>query len=185
MDILYQQGPMVQVNAHDGSINCMAVHNSGSLLCLGKDDGAAALVELSDGFVYSPNMKVEYCQSSKHQPTDNFVQTDKANLVTMFDRETRREKVLENLAKEARIRKAATDAKNNGMLRTAVINVKMRSRLAKEGYDTVRERCHGKTREDEYEETMVREAEDKFFKSIQSMKDARLAADKPLFYSVQ
>ena len=49
--------------------------------------------------------------------------------MTMFDRETRREKVLENIAKEARIRQAASEARSNGMLRTAVINVKMRSRL--------------------------------------------------------
>ena len=46
----------------------------------------------------------------------------------MFDRETRREKVLENMAKEARIRNSLTKAKNNGMLRSAVIGVKMRSR---------------------------------------------------------
>ena len=55
----------------------------------------------------------------------------------MFDRETRREKVLENLAKEARIKAATQAAKTSGM-RGAVINVKMRSRLARDGFDDVR-----------------------------------------------
>ena len=58
MDILYQQdGPMLEYNAHDGVINCMGVHNTGSLLALGKDDGTVGLVEVSDGFVHTPNMK--------------------------------------------------------------------------------------------------------------------------------
>ena len=60
MDILYQTDcPMLQVNAHSGSINCLAVHDGGGYVCLGKDDGTVALMELSEGFVTSPNMKVK------------------------------------------------------------------------------------------------------------------------------
>ena len=62
---------------------------------------------------------------------------DKANLVTMFDRETRREKVLENMAKEARIRASATAEQTKGM-KTAVISVKMKSKLAKDGWPSLR-----------------------------------------------
>ena len=57
-DVLYQQGPIQEVYVHDGSINCMASHDTGSLICLGKDNGTVALMELSDGFVTSPNMRV-------------------------------------------------------------------------------------------------------------------------------
>ena len=105
----------LQVNAHDGSINCLAAHDSGTLVCLGRDDGAVSLVALSDGFVTSPNMKA-----------------DKANLVTMFDRETRREKVLENMAKEARIRSKTESMK------AAVSSIKVKSLLSTGGYEGLR-----------------------------------------------
>ena len=49
----------------------------------------------------------------------------------MFDRETRREKVLENMAKEARIK--ASSVTSNGM-KSAVISVKMKSKMIKEGF---------------------------------------------------
>ena len=112
------------------------------------------------------------------------IQADKANLVNMFDRETRREKVLENLAKEARIKAAAAEAKTEaGMMRSAVIAVKMKSKFAKHGYDTLRQRAHGKTVEEELRDARLKEAEEKFFKSIQTMKDDRIASGKPLFYS--
>ena len=49
---------MLEMMAHNGSINSLAVHHNGALICLGKDDGTVALMELSEGFVSSPNMKV-------------------------------------------------------------------------------------------------------------------------------
>ena len=55
----------------------------------------------------------------------------------MFDRETRREKVLENLAKEAKI-KASMMASNGMMMKSAVINVKMKSKFLKDGFDALR-----------------------------------------------
>ena len=37
VDILYKQdGPLVCFNAHDGALTCLAVHNTGSLVCLGQ-----------------------------------------------------------------------------------------------------------------------------------------------------
>ena len=37
LDILYKQdGPLVCFNAHEGALTCLAVHNTGSLLCLGQ-----------------------------------------------------------------------------------------------------------------------------------------------------
>ena len=67
----------------------------------------------------------------------DFFKADKANLVTMFDRETRREKVLENMAKEARIRTSSLADHNKGM-KSAVISVKMKSKLAKDGWPSLR-----------------------------------------------
>ena len=57
--------------------------------------------------------------------------------MTMFDRESRREKVLENMAKEARIRAATTAEQTKGM-KSAVINVKMKSKIVKDGWPTLR-----------------------------------------------
>ena len=37
MDILYKQdGPILEVKAHEGPIHCLAVDEHGSLICLGK-----------------------------------------------------------------------------------------------------------------------------------------------------
>ena len=65
------------------------------------------------------------------------LKADKANLVTMFDRETRREKVLENMAKEARTRASSLAGHNKGM-KSAVISVKMKSKLANDGWPSLR-----------------------------------------------
>ena len=68
LDILYKQdGPLLEFNAHDGALTSLTVHHTGSLLCLGKDDGTVALIELSDGLVFSPNTKVF---ESKKSDTD-------------------------------------------------------------------------------------------------------------------
>ena len=64
--------------------------------------------------------------------------------MTMFDRETRREKVLENMAKEARIRAAAMAEQTKGM-KSAVISVKMKSKLAKDGWQDLRLTMKGYT----------------------------------------
>ena len=105
--------------------------------------------------------------------------------MTMFDRETRREKILENMAKEARIRRSATVAEH-GMksMKSAVIGVKMKSKLAKDGWPAVREKGHGMTKSEELIHSLVQNAEEKFFMSIQSIKNARTEAGKPLHYSV-
>ena len=48
MDILYQQrGPMLEVMAHNGSINCLAVHDNGGLICIGKDDGPCTTAQVT------------------------------------------------------------------------------------------------------------------------------------------
>ena len=103
---------ITQVKAHDGPLHCLAVHDTGSLLCLGRDDGTVDLVAVAEGFVTNPHLRA-----------------DKAKLVGMFDRETRRVKVLDNMVKEARIRAS---------MQTAVSSVKAKSRLALGGFESIR-----------------------------------------------
>ena len=103
---------MSQVQAHDGPLHCLAVHDTGSLLCLGRGDGTVDLVAVAEGLVTNPHLRA-----------------DKAKLVGMFERETRRVKVLDNMVKEARIRAS---------MQTAVSSVKAKSRLALGGFESIR-----------------------------------------------
>ena len=109
---------MTQVQAHDGPLHCLAVHDTGSLLCLGRDDGTVDLVAVAEGFVTNPHLRA-----------------DKAKLVGMFERETRRVKVLDNMVKEARIRAS---------MQTAVSSVKAKSRLALGGFESIRNKLSSK-----------------------------------------
>ena len=70
------------------------------------------LVAVAEGFVTNPHLRA-----------------DKAKLVGMFERETRRVKVLDNMVKEARIRAS---------MQTAVSSVKAKSRLALGGFESIR-----------------------------------------------
>ena len=47
-----------------------------------------------------------------------------------------------------------------------------------------RKKAHRKTKEDEYAEELVKEAENNFFKTIQNIKDTRVKEGKPLQYSL-
>ena len=111
------------------------------------------------------------------------LKADKANLVTMFDRETRREKVLENMAKEARIRASSLADHNKGM-KSAVISVKMKSKMIKEGFSALKEKVKGKTKEEELEEILVEQAEKNYFEKIQQIKEERISSGKPLTFTV-
>ena len=101
--------------------------------------------------------------------------------MTMFDRETRREKVLENMAKEARIK--ASSVTSNGM-KSAVISVKMKSKMIKEGFSALKEKVKGKTKEEELEEILVEQAEKNYFEKIQQIKQERISSGKPLTFTV-
>ena len=62
--------------------------------------------------------------------------------MTMFDRDTRREKVLENMAKEARIKAASISSKG---MKSAVISIKMKSMMVKDGFSGLKQKVQGKT----------------------------------------
>ena len=99
----------------------------------------------------------------------------------MFDRETRREKVLEGLAKEARIQ--AASAARQGM-KSVVTSVNIQSRLTRHGFEKIKEKVHGKTKKEELVEKLVLQAERNFFSTLKAVREERSAAGKPLHYSV-
>ena len=101
--------------------------------------------------------------------------------MTMFDRDTRREKVLENMAKEARIKAASISSKG---MKSAVISIKMKSMMVKDGFSGLKQKVQGKTKEDLLEEMLVEQAEKNYFKTIQEIKEERIASGKPLTFSV-
>ena len=107
-------------------------------------------------------------------------ESDKSNLVSMFDRETRREKVLENMAKEARIKQATLTG--NGM-KSVVNSFKVQSKLLGKGFENIREKAHKKTRQEEEADDLCQEAEINFFKTINEEKERRSQAGKPLHYT--
>ena len=108
-------------------------------------------------------------------------QQDKVNLNSMFDRETRREKVLEGLAKEARIKAASLS--HNGM-KSVVSNVNIQSRLSQAGFEEIRRKAHGRTKKEELVEQLVEQADRSFYNTIAEVTDKRVRAGKPLQYSV-
>ena len=94
----------------------------------------------------------------------------------MFDREARREKVLEGLAKEARIQATA------GM-KSVVSNVNIKSRLTTSGFGDIKKRAHGKTQKEELVERLVCQAEQNFYRSIRQVEEDRTSSGKPLHYT--
>ena len=54
-DMLYKQdGPLISKEvAHQTPLHCLEMHEQGGLLCVGRDDGAVALLELSESLSIS------------------------------------------------------------------------------------------------------------------------------------
>ena len=98
----------------------------------------------------------------------------------MFDRETRRERVLENVAKEAKIKQATLTG--NGM-KSVVNSFKIQSKLSENGFENIREKAHKKTHQEEVVESLVEQAEINFFQTISDCKEKRAQSGKPLYYT--
>ncbi|XP_071750143.1 dynein intermediate chain 3, ciliary isoform X2 [Lepeophtheirus salmonis] len=85
-DILYQQrAPILSVKVADEPLHCLRVHEGGCLVTVGCEGGNAVLLELSE------------CLASSQR-------NDKSSVTSMFERETRREKILETRNKELRLK---------------------------------------------------------------------------------
>ncbi|XP_023346915.1 dynein intermediate chain 3, ciliary [Eurytemora carolleeae] len=85
-DILYQQRtPILSTKIADDPINCVKIHEQGCLVAIGCNNGSTSIIELSESLSVSQK-------------------NEKASVTAMFERETRREKILEARNKEIRLK---------------------------------------------------------------------------------
>ncbi|KAF0770257.1 dynein intermediate chain 3, ciliary-like isoform X1 [Aphis craccivora] len=83
-DILQKQkDPILSIKLSDRRLNCITCHEEGSLLAVGDDLGKTHVIEMNDWFM-TPGPY------------------DKARLTAMFERETKREKIIEAKQRELR-----------------------------------------------------------------------------------
>ncbi|CAH1736392.1 unnamed protein product [Aphis gossypii] len=91
-DILQKQKePILTVKVADEGLNCIRCHEGGAMLAVGDDCGKTYVIKMNDWFVTAGK-------------------NDKALLTAMFDRETRREKIIEAKQRELKL-KTKTSAK--------------------------------------------------------------------------
>lgn len=98
-DYLYKQNdPVLSLQVTDAGLHTLSVHEEGRMIVVGSMDGSTSLLELSDGL----------CTMQSNE---------KASIQQMFDREMRREKNLEQRAKELKqkqkVKKNADDGDAN------------------------------------------------------------------------
>ncbi|XP_039285506.1 dynein intermediate chain 3, ciliary [Nilaparvata lugens] len=85
-DILQnQRSPNLSVKVCDEPLRCLRCHESGQLVAVGNDKGTSFLVEFSENFITT-------------------AKNDKPMLTAMFERESRREKIIEGKMREVRLR---------------------------------------------------------------------------------
>ena len=83
-----QRSPVMTHKVHQGAAHCVSPHPEGFLVCSGGDSGDLAMIQLSSSLV-------------------EVTKAEKVTVATMLDRETRREKILSTLKKEARLKSKA------------------------------------------------------------------------------
>lgn len=85
-DLLQQHNdPVLSIKVCDDPLLCMRAHESGRFISAGSKNGATFLIELSDNMTTS-------------------LKNDKQLLTAMFERENKREKILEAKSKEIKLR---------------------------------------------------------------------------------
>ena len=88
-DYLFKQNdPTLSIQVCDEALNSLKVHDSGRLVACGSHKGTTTLLELSEGLYTLP----------RHE---------KASITAMFERETKREKILEARHREMRLKERA------------------------------------------------------------------------------
>jgi len=135
-----QRAPIMAHKVHEGPAHCLAAHPEGILMCVGGDTGDVSLLELSSSLV-------------------DVTKAEKVTLANMMDRESRREKILSAINKEARL-KGKAKGKMKLMMDCGLL----------------------KKTEDNDEETPNKIAERKFFEVLKAQKDERLQRGKPLLF---
>ncbi|XP_050528690.1 dynein intermediate chain 3, ciliary-like isoform X2 [Daktulosphaira vitifoliae] len=121
-DILQEQkNPIITIRVSDKSLNCVRCHENGSLLGVGDISGNTFIIQMNDWFV-SPG------------------KNDKALLTAMFDRETKREKIIEAKLREFKLKtKAAKELISTKDKRTqiAVAEAKLIEEAEKQFFEVI------------------------------------------------
>jgi len=153
-DIIYKQtAPSVMKQISNGPIHCISVHNQGSHMCVGKDDGGVSMIQISESL-------------------SSITREEKASLNGLFDRETRREKALELLDREARLR--AKNKKNIKCIPRLIRSLGMQ-RFTQMGREPTHAEIENKKR--------LEKAEEDFFNSLKTDRENRIREGKLLHYS--
>lgn len=105
-DLLQQHDePVLSIKVCDEPLLCMRPHESGRLLTAGSKNGATFLIEVSDNMVTS-------------------LKNDKPLLTAMFERENKREKILEAKLREIKLKvKAAQQIPEENEIKTSKVSV--------------------------------------------------------------
>ncbi|KAM7430314.1 Dynein intermediate chain 2, partial [Porites harrisoni] len=127
-DYLFKQNdPTLSIQVCDESLNALRVQEQGRLVACGSHSGTVTLLELSDGLC-------------------NIQRNEKASVTAMFERETKREKILETRHREMRLKERSKSSQD-------------------------KEETHEQAEEEEGED-LVSKAEAEFFKIVEAEKKA-------------
>ena len=142
---------MLSQQIHKGPIHCLAMHSKGDLLLAGQDDGSVSMLNLTKSLA-------------------NVEKEEKAAFLQLLDRETRREKVLEGIQREKKLKQ-----KGEKGLRSAVAKLRVISagNLLNSNEETEASKA---------EKRMLDETTAKFHLSIQSSIDAQRREGKKSVY---
>lgn len=150
-DILYQQkAPILSIKVCDDAVNCIKVHDQGCLMAVGCNNGNTSLLELSDSLSVSNK-------------------NEKSAVTAMFERETRREKILEARNKELRLKE-----KTKGILGLGGMGGGKKAGGLAGAFDLLKKNKD----DDEVKEDPIAKAEREFFEIIKKEQEKRIAAKK-------
>jgi len=152
-DILYQQkAPILSTKVADDALNCIKLHEQGCLVAVGCNNGNTSLLELSDSL------------SISHK-------NEKSSVTAMFERETRREKILEARNKELRLKE-----KTKGILGLGGGPPAAGKKTGLVGaFDLLKKKNND---DEEAKEDPIQKAEREFFEIIKKEQELRIAAKK-------
>jgi len=138
--LLKQNEPTLSIQVCDESLESIRVHEQGRLVAGGSYNGTVTLLELSDGL----------CTLQRNE---------KASMTAMFERETRREKILEARHREMRLKERVKSSQGQS---------------GGKGGDTSHEEHVADDNEDE---DVIEKAEKAFFSTVDTEKKVREAKD--------
>ena len=100
-------------------------------------------------------------------------QEEKSTLISMFDRETKRERILEALDKEARLKE-----KNRKGLKEMTTGI-IKSTTMGISFDDIREKAHKDTEEERETQALLAEAEQEFYNCLREEMEKRQGEESP------